>query len=65
MIEILPLSKKEYEAKPAWATHYYKVEHDYTLFESREFWQWFINGELIYKPQVNTGINNASVLIEG
>lgn len=43
----LPLSTEDMAAKPSWATHYFKGEHDFTLFESVDQWQWFINGELL------------------
>lgn len=42
----LPLSDEDIAAKPPWATHYFKYEHDFTLFESVDQWQWFIRGEL-------------------
>ncbi len=64
MTDILPLSTQEIEAMPTWATHYFKVEHDYTLFESVDLWQWFMHGKLIDEPEINPAINGFSIPID-
>lgn len=61
----LPLNDDELEAKPIWATHYFKNESGHVLFESVDYWQWFIGGNLTDKFKQTHGINYASTLIEG
>lgn len=60
----LPLSDEDIAAKPEWATHYFKGEHDFTLFESVDQWQWFIRGELTDVYPQDYGVMPYSSLIK-
>ncbi|AUG84932.1 hypothetical protein MAELSTROM_12 [Pseudoalteromonas phage Maelstrom] len=65
MSKLLLLNEIELAAKPEWATHYYKDQPDYVLFESKDHFQWCCLGELKYlNPQGSDGINEASEMIE-
>ena len=62
----LPLSVEELIIKPSWATHYFKGEQDFTLFESVDQWQWFIHGELLnVYPQECGMLTYSSLIKEG
>lgn len=61
MRNLLPLNEMDLAVKPDWATHYFKGERDYVLFESKDFFQWCCFGELKHlNPQGAGGINEAS-----
>lgn len=61
----LPLNQSELEARPRWATHYFKNEPNHVLFESVDYWQWLIRGELIAdKSKQLYGIDQDSILIK-
>ncbi len=61
----LPLTAEELAAKPVWATHYYKTERDFVLFESADQWQWLFYGELVDVYPQEYGMLPDSILIEG
>ena len=61
---MMDLNEDELNVKPAWATHYFKNESGHVLFESVDYWQWFIGGSFTDKFEQKHGINYASILIE-
>ena len=58
------LNEEELNAKPAWATHYFKNESGHVLFESVDYWQWFIGGSFTDKFEQKYNINPASISIK-